>query len=296
MSRMKRKPKITVPSKYILLGMTIVCVLVIFLSLTFNLSGGPLNSVAGYVFVPMQKGINSVGTFLSEKADNLKTLNDVMQKNKELQAQVDELTQELNTIKLEQYDLENYRSLLELDEKYPGYEKVAANVIGKDSGNWFNTFIIDKGSKDGIEKDMNVLAGSGLVGIVTEVGPNYAKIRSIIDDTSNVSGMDLSTSDNCIIRGSLQRMNENQEIEFSDLKDSDNQVQEGDQIVTSYISDKYLQGILIGYIKDISTDSNNLTKSGTITPVVDFEHIQEVLVILDKKEDVTASQAAEAQQ
>ena len=296
MSRMKRKPKITVPSKYILLGMTIVCVLVIFLSLTFNLSGGPLNAVAGYVFVPMQKGINSVGTFLSEKADNLKTLNDVMQKNKELQAQVDELTQELNTIKLEQYDLENYRSLLELDEKYPGYEKVAANVIGKDSGNWFNTFIIDKGSKDGIEKDMNVLAGSGLVGIVTEVGPNYAKIRSIIDDTSNVSGMDLSTSDNCIIRGSLQRMNENQEIEFSDLKDSDNQVQEGDQIVTSYISEKYLQGILIGYIKDISTDSNNLTKSGTITPVVDFEHIQEVLVILDKKEDVTASQAAEAQQ
>ncbi|MGN1176245.1 MAG: rod shape-determining protein MreC, partial [Roseburia sp.] len=171
----------------------------------------------------------------------------------------------------------------------------AANVIGKDSGNWFNTFIIDKGSKDGIEKDMNVLAGSGLVGIVTEVAPNYAKVRSIIDDTSSVSGMDLSTSDNCIVHGSLQKMNENQEIEFSDLKDSDNQVQAGDQVVTSYISDKYLQGILIGYIKDIRTDSNNLTKSGTITPVVDFEHIQEVLVILDKKADVSAENAGEQQ-
>ena len=291
MKRIKRKPKVTVPPKYILLGMTVVCVGTIFLSLTLNLSGGPLSAIAGYEFVPMQRGINSVGTFLSEKADNLKTLNDVMQKNEELQAQVDELTQELNTIKLEQYDLENYRALLELDEKYPSYEKVAANVIGKDSGNWFNTFIIDKGSKDGIEKDMNVLAGSGLVGIVTEVGPNYAKVRSIIDDTSSVSGMDLSTSDNCIVHGSLQKMKENQEIEFSDLKDSDNQVQTGDQVVTSYISDKYLQGILIGYIKDISTDSNNLTKSGTITPVVDFEHIQEVLVILDKKEDVTAENA-----
>ena len=196
MKRIKRKPKVTVPPKYILLGMTVVCVGTIFLSLTLNLSGGPLSAVAGYVFVPMQRGINSVGTFLSEKADNLKNLNDVMQKNEELQAQVDELTQELNTIKLEQYDLENYRALLELDEKYPSYEKVAANVIGKDSGNWFNTFIIDKGSKDGIEKDMNVLAGSGLVGIVTEVAPNYAKVRSIIDDTSSVSGMDLSTSDN----------------------------------------------------------------------------------------------------
>ena len=160
-------------------------------------------------------------------------------------------------------------------------------MIGKDSGNWFNTFIIDKGSKDGIEKDMNVIAGSGLVGIVTDVAPNYAKVKSIIDDTSSVSGMDLATSDNCIIRGNLQMMNENQEIELSDLKDTDDQVQAGDQIVTSYISDKYLQGILIGYIKDVSVDSNNLTKSGTITPVVDFEHIQEVLVILDKKEDVS---------
>lgn len=287
MSRIKRKSKITLPTKYILLGMTVLCVTVMFLSLTFNLSGGPLSTLAGYVFVPMQKGINSVGGWISEKADNLKDLNDVMQKNEELQAQVDELTAELNTIKLEQYDLDNYRALLELDEKYPSYEKVAANVIGKDSGNWFNTFIIDKGSKDGIEKDMNVIAGNGLVGIVTEVGPNYAKVKAIIDDTSSVSGMDLSTSDNCIIRGNLQMMNENQEIELSDLKDTDNMVQVGDQIVTSYISDKYLQGILIGYIKDISTDSNNLTKSGTITPVVDFEHLQEVLVILDKKEDVT---------
>ena len=287
MRRIKRKPQFTLPTKYILLGMTVLCVTVMFLSFTFNLSGGPLNAVAGYVFVPMQKGINAVGVWMSEKADNLKNLNDVMQKNEELQAQVDELTAELNTIKLEQYDLDNYRALLELDDKYPSYKKVAANVIGKDSGNWFNTFIIDKGSKDGIEKDMNVIAGSGLVGIVTDVAPNYAKVKSIIDDTSSVSGMDLATSDNCIIRGNLQMMNENQEIELSDLKDTDDQVQAGDQIVTSYISDKYLQGILIGYIKDVSVDSNNLTKSGTITPVVDFEHIQEVLVILDKKEDVS---------
>lgn len=287
MRRIKRKPQFTLPTKYILLGMTVLCVTVMFLSFTFNLSGGPLNAVAGYVFVPMQKGINAVGGWMSEKADNLKNLNDVMQKNEELQAQVDELTAELNTIKLEQYDLDNYRALLELDDKYPSYKKVAANVIGKDSGNWFNTFIIDKGSKDGIEKDMNVIAGSGLVGIVTDVAPNYAKVKSIIDDTSSVSGMDLATSDNCIIRGNLHMMNENQEIELSDLKDTDDQVQAGDQIVTSYISDKYLQGILIGYIKDVSVDSNNLTKSGTITPVVDFEHIQEVLVILDKKEDVS---------
>ena len=213
---MKRKSKHSIPTRYTLLGVTIFCVLVMFVSFTLNLSGGPLNTVAGYVFVPMQNGINRVGSWLIRGVDELASLRNVMQENKELQAQVDELTQELSTIKLEQYELDNLRELMELDQKYPSYDKVAARVIGSDGGNWFNTFLIDKGEKDGIEKDMNVIAGSGLVGIVIDTGPNYAKVRSIIDDASNVSGMALSTSDRCIVSGNLVSMNENQVIEFSE--------------------------------------------------------------------------------
>lgn len=281
---MKRKSKFKIPSKYILMFLSAVCGIAIYVSFTMNLSGGPLNTVAGYVFVPMQRGINYVGSFLFDKADNLKNLKSVMAENQELKAQVDALTSELNTIKLEQYELDNLRELLALDQKYPSYEKVAANVISKDTGNWFSVFTIDKGSKDGIETDMNVIAGSGLVGVVTDVGPNYAKVRSIIDDTSKVSGMLTTTSDGCIVHGDLQEMNENQNILFTDLKDSDDKAAVGDPVVTSYISDKYVQGILIGYINTLEVDSNNLTKSGTLTPAVDFEHIQEVLVILDKKD------------
>lgn len=281
---MRRKStKHSIPTKYTLLILTCVCVIVMFVSFTLNLSGGPLNTVAGYVFVPMQKGINSVGTWFMSRADDLKSLRDVMQENRELQEQVDQLTQELNTIKLEQYELDNLRELMDLDQKYPSYEKVAARVIGVDGGNWFNIFLIDKGTRDGIEKDMNVIAGSGLVGIVIDTGPNYAKVRSVIDDASNVSGMALSTADRCIINGNLATMNENQVIEFSDLKCEDNAVAIGEQIVTSHISDKYLEGILIGYVSTIERDSNNLTYSGTITPAVDFQHLQEVLVILDQK-------------
>lgn len=281
---MKRKPKFVLPTKYILLIMTGVCVVALLLSFTLNIKGGPLNTIAGYVFVPMQKGINTVGSWVVEKSDNLKQLNDVMKENEELKAQVDSLTSELNTIKLEQYELENLRELLELDQKYPSYEKVAANVIGKDGGNWFTNFTIDKGAEDGIEVDMNVIAGSGLVGIVTDVGPNYAKVAAIINDTMKVSGMVTSTSDNLIVSGSLQNMNENMVIEFSNLNDKDDEVAIGDPVVTSYVSDQYQQGILIGYISSLEMDANNLTKSGTITPAVDFEHIQEVLVILNKKQ------------
>lgn len=281
---MKRKSKFKIPSKYILISLTLLCAVLVYASFTMNLSGGPLNTVAGYVFIPMQRGINQIGLWVSDKTDNLKDLRDVMEENTKLKAQVDELTSELNSIKLEQYELNNLRELLELDQKYPSYDKVAANVIGKDAGNWFSIFTIDKGSKDGIEPDMNVIAGSGLVGIVTDVGPNYAKVRSIIDDVSKVSGMVLTTSDRCIVHGDLQKMNSDQNIMLTDLKDSDNKANIGDPVVTSNISDKYLQGILIGYINTLEIDSNNLTKSGTVTPAVDFEHVEEVLVILEKKE------------
>ena len=256
---MRRKSKFFLPARYLLLIMSGVCIIIMLLSFTLNISGGPLNAAAGYVFVPMQEGINKVGTWISDKAVNLKNLSDVMAENEDLQNQVDELTTELNTIKLEQYELDNLRELYNLDQKYPSYEKVAANVIGKNSGNWFNTFTIDKGSNDGIEVDMNVMAGSGLV---------------------------TTTSDNLIVSGSLQKMNEDMVIEFNNLNDKDNEVSINDPVVTSAVSYNYQQGILIGYISSIETDSNNLTKSGTITPAVDFEHIEEVLVILNKKQTV----------
>lgn len=283
---MKRKSKFVLPAGYLVIIMSGVCIIIMLLSFTLNISGGPLNAAAGYVFIPMQEGINKIGTWITDKADNLKNLSEVMEENEQLKSQVEELTIELNTIKLEQYELENLRNLYDLDQKYPSYEKIAANVIGKNSGNWFHIFTIDKGSNDGIEVDMNVMAGSGLVGIVTDVGPNYAKVTSIINETSKVSGMVTTTSDNLIVCGSLQRMNEDMTIEFNSLNDKDNQVSVNDPVVTSAVSSQYQQGILIGYISSIKTDANNLTKSGTITPAVDFEHIGEVLVILNKKQKI----------
>lgn len=284
----RKKTKFSIPARYLLLGLCGIFIFVIFLSYSAGTSGGPLNSVASYIFVPMQKGINSVGTFFSNKSDRFQTLEEVMDENEKLQEQVEKLTTELNTTKLEQYELEDLRNLYQLDQQYSNYKKTGAHVIGKGGSNWFNIFLIDKGSKDGIKKDMNVIAGSGLVGIVIDVGPHYAKVRSIIDDSSKVSGMVLSTSDSCIVKGDLKSMNEDRVIQFSELKDTENQIKEGDQIVTSNVSDKYLPGISIGYISEAKMDSNNITKSGTITPSADFEHLREVLVILDKKTEAVA--------
>lgn len=271
-------------TKHTLWILTTVCIVTIFASLVLNLKGGPLNAIAGYIFIPMQQGINNTGEWIFDTANDFRTLSEVLDENERLQAQVDALTIQLKNSKLDSYELENLRELLELDEKYPTFEKVAASVIAKDSGNWFSTFTINRGSNHGLAPGMNVIAGSGLVGIITDVGPNYAKVRSIIDDSSKVSAMIPSTGDNFIVSGDLKNMNESMSISFSGLRDPDNEIEVGDPVVTSYVSDQYQQGILIGYIATIEDGANNLTKVGTISPVVDFEHLEEVLVITQLKD------------
>ena len=265
----KKKTQASAFNKYLLIGLSVFCILMMTLSVVSEKTKGPFKMIAEVTVVPLQKGINHIGSWMGDMKDNFQTLKEVRAENKKLQEQVDSLVIENNNLQQERYELERLQELYQLDQSYSDYKKTAAHVIGNDSGNWFSTFTIDKGSNDGIAKDMNVMAGSGLVGIVTDVGPTWAKVRSIVDDSSNVSGMVLSTSDRCVVSGDLSLMSD------------------GDQIVTSYISDKYLQGILIGYVSEVTVDSNNLTRSGYITPAVDFKNLQEVLIITSTKADLT---------
>ena len=282
---MKRRNRFTIPSKYILFALTLLCVGTMSVSFLTDFDGGILNTVSGYVLIPVQKGINAAGGRVRSRVDNLADLQQINEENQSLKEQVAELTLENNMLMQERYELQELRDLYNLDSDYSDLNKIAANVIGKDTGNWFNMFIIDKGSSDGIKVDMNVIAGGGLVGRITSVGPNWSRVTSIISDNSNVSGMTLATGDNLIVSGDLQMMAQGV-IPFSKLVDSQDAVAEGDKVVTSDISDKYLPNILIGYISTINKDTNNLTKSGYLTPVVDFEHLSEVLVITDKKQQV----------
>lgn len=289
---MKKKNQMSHTNRYILLGLSIFCVLMMVLSSFSDKVGGPFKTVANVTVIPLQQGMNQIGGWMGDMKDNFSTMKQLKSENKKLREQVDALTTENNYLQEERYEFERLQELYKLDQNYAEYEKTAAHVIGKDAGNWFGTFTIDKGSKDGIEVNMNVLAGSGLVGIVTDVGPTWAKVRSIIDDSSNISAMAISTSDTCIVSGDMALMGTGQ-IAFSQMENNDNVVAVGDQIVTSYISDKYLQGILIGLVSEVNVDSNNLTRSGYITPAVDFKNIQEVLVITTTKAELTGENKTE---
>lgn len=279
---MKKKINDSKKSKYIFVVLCVFCCVLVVLSLVTDLSAGPLKYVSGYVITPIQKGMNEVGNWLSDKGIYFQNNVDFAAQCKELQEKVDQLTAENTELLADKEEKERLEKQLELNAKYE-YDKVGARVIARDSDNWFNVFTIDKGSNDGIQVDNNVISNGGLVGIVTDVGPNYATVRSIIDDYSNVSAMVSTTEDTCIIAGDLRLIDEGK-INLVKLTDKKDKVTVGDKVVTSDISSRFLPGILIGYISEISMDSNNLTKSGYITPVVDFRHIREVLVIRDQKE------------
>lgn len=282
---MKRPSKfININTKVLIFVLTVFCVFSIILSSIFSNYSKPAKIVSGAIVVPLQDGMNGIGKWFTNKADYFNSVKKLTKKNKELESQVNELTEENSLLAQNKYELERLRDLYQLDQDYSSYEKIAANVIGKDSGNWFDIFTINKGSKDGIKKDMNVISGGGLVGIVTDVGKDYAKVRAIIDDESSVSVSFANTSDTGIVSGDLKLMDDGVMNVTEVLKDA--KVTEGDMVVTSKISDKFVPGILVGYVTNIKLDSSELTQSGKIIPVVDFKHIDEVLVITQLKDDM----------
>ena len=281
----RKKEKFRLSAKYLLLILTNLCFAMMIMSFTTNLLSTPLNAISGYLIVPFQDGLTNVGTYFLDRTKQFEQLQDVIKENDALRKEIDQLTIDNTLLQQDKYELTKLRELYQLDAEYEDYEKIGARIIARDSRNWYSTFVINKGKNDGIQVDCNVIAGSGLVGRVIDVGPNFAKVTSIISDSVNTSGMILSTGDNLITTGNLELMKSGV-IEYSQLSDTNNKVAVGDKIVTSNISDKYLQGILIGYINTITTDSNNLTKSGTLTPVVDFVHLEEVLVIKQLKQQV----------
>ena len=265
----------------LLISLSVICLILIVASTLRSNWIAPVRKGVGIILTPIQSTVNKLGVSVYDAVTEQRNFDQIAEENKELQSTIDDLMAENTRLEQDNHELDRLRELYELDQEYGKYEKTGARVIAKSNDGWFNQFKIDKGTDDGIEVDMNVMAGGGLVGIVTEAGPNYAIVRSIIDDTSKISAMALQSSDECIVTGSLESY-ESGRLFLQDIQ-ADSDVKDGDKIVTSNISSKYMPGILIGYASGIEMDSNNITKSGYLIPVADFDKLQEVLVITTVK-------------
>ena len=277
-------------SKYIFIVFSVLCIMMIVLSSVKDGLMNPIRNTIGYMLVPVQTGVNKIGSSLYDNLKERRSLNEVKEENRKLQEKIDVLTEDNNRLNQNQEELGRLRKLYELDQNYLQYDKIAARVIAKDSEKWFQVFRIDKGTKDGIEKGMNVLSNNGLCGVIEEAYYNHSVVRSLIDDRSSVSAMSVNSGDLCFVNGSLE-MREDGTLLVEMLTEAP-KISEGDEIVTSYISDIYLPGIKIGYITEIPEQNGNI-KTAILTPVADFEHLTMVLIITDQKSDILQKESGD---
>lgn len=166
--------------------------------------------------------------------------------------------------------------------KQSNYSFIKAHVSAKESGNWYDKFTIDKGSVDGIQKDDTVIAATevedsiyqeGLVGKVLDVGPNWAKVVTIIDELNSVSFKIIRTGDGGVVSGTLESSLE------GFLYDFGADVILGDKLYTSGLGGVYIKDLYLGEVSEILINQEELTKRIIIKPAIDFKKIYNVYII-----------------
>lgn len=281
---MKFDYKKDISPRYLLIFLTIICVMLIVFSAVKPDEAAGIRSVTGRLITPLQKGAGEFGDRVSSWFDGFGNVRELKEENQRQQRQIADLQNEVSKNQSELTELSELRELYQLDAMYPDYKKTAARVFSVSSSGWFDEFYIDKGMNDGVYPDCNVLCDEGLLGIVTESYDDYARVRAIIDDRSSVTAEIGDNGNLCNVEGSLKTMKDGYLNAENIDKTAD--IQTGDRVVTANVSDRYVYGLTIGYVSSVSTDSNNLTKTARITPVSNFTDIKDVLVILDRKQKV----------
>ncbi|MCD8214965.1 MAG: rod shape-determining protein MreC [Clostridiales bacterium] len=234
----------------------------------------------GLVLTPIQGAVYSVGDWISARFRAVTNTNALIDENAELEYEIEELKLDNSRIALLEEENKRLTELLELTEKYKAYETTGARIIGKDPGNWYDIFIIDKGSSDGLKQNMVVISEGGLVGRIRECGYNYSQVVSIIDDSDAVSAVSPRTGDTGYVKGDLN----NKGMCKMELIDISSKITEGDEITTSRFSSVYPEGISIGRVMSIENASDTSTKTAVIEPGVDFKHLDSVLIITSDTE------------
>ncbi|MBE7035863.1 MAG: rod shape-determining protein MreC [Ruminococcaceae bacterium] len=257
----------------------ITIVIFVLMGISFAL---PANSssgnILGTVLSPVQKFFYGIGNGIGGFFDFIGDMNNFQHENLELKDQVNELSKQVRELESYKDENERLRSLLELKSNSQEQDMVGCEVIAKDPGNWFYTFTVDKGSNDGIKVDDAVVSGEGLVGHVKEVGHNWAKVLTIIDADSSV-GAAINRSQNlAIVDGDLSLADSDRCI-MSFITNDSSSVVVGDKVVTSGLGGVYPEGILIGTVSEIKSDSMGYSQYAIIETAVDFERIREVMII-----------------
>jgi len=270
------------------LMITIIMVIILLVVLIMtsgdnNMSG--TESIIGTVLAPVQQGLYTATDAIADFFARVFSGSDLRTENLELRAKVAELTGQLQDLNETKSENERLKELLNFDIGSESLEFKTAKVIGIDPSHWYDTFIINLGIADGIEIDMPVVNGDGLVGRIVETGITWSKVMPIVDSSSGVSCFVERTRDKGILNGIATAGSENALLNLSKLR-LDADLLPGDTVITSGLAGVFPKGIPIGKVTEVSRSEDGMRNQAIVTPHVDFAHIEEVMVITNILLDV----------
>lgn len=262
-----------------LISVFLILIIIIVISYTNIGSSTFIGQSIEKVVTFVQGPISGAGNGVKNGTKGILQFRSILKENEELKAEVADLNREIIRIKMTKYEvseLKNLSNILGYENVSANYSFVTADVIAMDGSNWFNIFTINVGSDDGVYKDAVIVNGDGLIGRVYEVGTDWSKIISVIDETNSVS---FEVFRDMKLLGILSGDGKGGLAGY--MLDPEAAVIEGDVLITSGIG-MYPEGIPIGKVKEVVWNNDTLLKTVSIEPTAYFKNIQKVTVLIKK--------------
>lgn len=222
---------------------------------------------------------SSIKGLIKDGTSYFKDIDKISAENKELKEQLEE--SKLQLLEAQKIEIENInlRKALKIEEKYNHFSKIYANVVLRDYSNWNETFVIDKGSNDGIKEKQTVISPEGLVGYISQVTSSTSVVTTILNPNTSVS-VEISTVNAlALVKGDFD-LKEKEQMKLTNLPIS-TELSVGEKIYTSGIGTMYEKGLIIGEIAEVINSKNNVDRYAIIKPYVDFSSLDFVAIIKD---------------
>ncbi len=235
-------------------------------------------NAVGSLVSPVQNAVNTATIWVRDRIGEIRDRNQLRSDYEEAQLTIMSLQYRISQMEEQEQENIRLRTLLDAKERYAETDPVHAQVIAKETGRWFDVFSINKGTLGGVEAGMAVINEDGLIGRVYEAGLNYAKVMTIIDSRSAVACLIQRTRDNGVMKGQITASSENAGCNMYYVP-SVNDIVPGDEVITSGLDEMYPKGLVIGVVREVSRQTDKSDQYVAVAPAVDFERIEDVLVL-----------------
>jgi rod shape-determining protein MreC len=230
-------------------------------------------------FAPVVRVADSILSSVKGTGASYVDVRHAREENLELREKVDQLTAERNKAFERAAELDLLRMQLALPTR-PQYRELAANVISRDASLWFRRLTIDRGTLDGVKRDMPVATAGGIVGRVISVGPNFAMVQVITDKHAGVGAMLQASRAMGEVRG-----RDDHRCELKNISTSE-KVEVGESVVTTGLDRIYPKGLLVGTVESIDADPNAPWHKIVVKPAAPVDRVEHVLVLLVEPKDL----------